>query len=61
MQVVCRLKCVCGGEVRSVGLKGFFQVGRRDDSCFLMHSGVVTGKGPTPGGLTSTCLPISSG
>lgn len=47
--------------MRSVGLKGFFQVGSRDNSCFLVHSGVVTGKGPTPGGLTSTCLPISSG
>lgn len=60
-QAVHRRKSVCGSEMRSEGLKGFFQVGSRDDSCFLMHSGVVTGKGPTPGGLTSICLPVSSG
>lgn len=61
VQEVCRLKSLCGDEVGSEGLKGFFQVGSRDDSFFLMHSGVMTGKGPTPGGLTSTCLPAPSG
>lgn len=61
VQEVCRLKSVCGGKAGSEGLKGFSQVGSGDDSFFRMHGGVVTGKGPTPGGLTSTCLPAPSG